>query len=335
MGRIRIGGQTSFAAASITAPFEYAIAHGFDAFEWFPDTRPTGQGWQETDLQPDARVLIRQAAREHDIALSVHGSWDASLLTPEGCRCLAGQARFAADIAAAIFVIHLDGNTDLARYVEATTPLAAQLASDGIGLAIENTPTAAPDDFNELFRLMRDRRGRSQRNGFRSVPRQDSGDSAPGPDMCLDVGHANLYAGTRNNYLAYIDSLGEDVPISHVHLHENWGDTDSHLPLFTGPAGHDDSGVASLVDRLVGRRQLIDRFRINAVDLVLRQPARLLDERAKLAAQRAARHVGPPEGVLDHRVVGASDFKRSLAGAYVQAGLTNQIAFQNQFPNQL
>jgi len=71
--------------------------------------------------------------------------------------------------------------------------------------------------------------------------------------MCLDVGHANLYAGTRNDYLAYVDSLSADVVISHVHLHENWGDADSHLPLFTGPAERDASGITGLVGRLVQR----------------------------------------------------------------------------------
>jgi sugar phosphate isomerase/epimerase len=71
--------------------------------------------------------------------------------------------------------------------------------------------------------------------------------------LCLDVGHANLCAETRNDYLAYVDRLAPEVVISHVHLHENWGDEDSHLTLFTGPAGRDPAGVEGLVDRLVRR----------------------------------------------------------------------------------
>ena len=39
---IRIGGQTSFSSSKVTEPFEYAVSHRFDAFEWFPDWRPAG-----------------------------------------------------------------------------------------------------------------------------------------------------------------------------------------------------------------------------------------------------------------------------------------------------
>ena len=49
--------------------------------------------------------------------------------------------------------------------------------------------------------------------------------------MCLDSGHANLCACTRNDYLGFMDRLGDHVPIIHWHAHENWGDWDSHLPL--------------------------------------------------------------------------------------------------------
>src|ERR1035438_3791450 len=71
--------------------------------------------------------------------------------------------------------------------------------------------------------------------------------------MCLDVGHANLCGVTRNDYLRYLDELREQVPIIHVHLHENWGDRDSHLTLFTGPARGDSRGVEGLLSRLEKR----------------------------------------------------------------------------------
>jgi sugar phosphate isomerase/epimerase len=71
--------------------------------------------------------------------------------------------------------------------------------------------------------------------------------------MCLDVGHANLHATTRNDYIGYVDRLRPEVPIIHVHLHENDGDRDSHLVIFTGAAAHDPSGVAALLDRLERR----------------------------------------------------------------------------------
>src|SRR5947209_6292522 len=44
-GSISIGNQTAFSAASLMEPFEYALANGFDAFEWFPDKKESGAGW--------------------------------------------------------------------------------------------------------------------------------------------------------------------------------------------------------------------------------------------------------------------------------------------------
>jgi hypothetical protein len=43
------------------------------------------------------------------------------------------------------------------------------------------------------------------------------------------------------------------VPIVHWHAHENWGDRDSHLTLFTGPSARDEAGLRGLVRRLVRR----------------------------------------------------------------------------------
>ena len=41
--------------------------------------------------------------------------------------------------------------------------------------------------------------------------------------MCLDMGHANLHLGTRNNYVRFVDRLGDHVPIIQWHVHDNWG----------------------------------------------------------------------------------------------------------------
>jgi hypothetical protein len=58
----RIGNQSSFSAVPITLPFEYAVAHGFDAFEWFPDKRGNA-GWDENDLS--TRLLRRVRRPRH------------------------------------------------------------------------------------------------------------------------------------------------------------------------------------------------------------------------------------------------------------------------------
>ena len=256
-------------ASNVTEPFEYAVSHRFDAFEWFPDKGPAGGGWLETDVPASVRAEICGTARRHDIALSVHGSWNADPRAAEGLVRLSSQAQFAAEIGASIFVLHAaDADPDVVRYIEAIAPLSRRLAADGIGLAIENTPATRAGDLNDLFGHLR----------ARSWPEGRVG-------LCLDVGHANLCADTRNDYLAYVDRLAPEVPITHIHLHENWGDQDSHLTVFTGPAGRDPAGVEGLVDRLVRRGF--------AGAIILEQwpyPPALLDlARDRLAALIAAR----------------------------------------------
>ena len=52
---LHIGNQTSF-AASVLEPFEFAVANGFTAFEFFPDRGYSGVGgWDEGDLSGDTR----------------------------------------------------------------------------------------------------------------------------------------------------------------------------------------------------------------------------------------------------------------------------------------
>ncbi len=43
-GPLLIGNQTAFSAARFMEPFQYALANGFAAFEWFPDKKPDGAG---------------------------------------------------------------------------------------------------------------------------------------------------------------------------------------------------------------------------------------------------------------------------------------------------
>ena len=50
-----------------------------------------------------------------------------------------------------------------------------------------------------------------------------------------------------------MDLIGPHVPIIHIHLHENYGDADSHLTVFTGPSAQDPSGVVGVIERLKKR----------------------------------------------------------------------------------
>jgi phosphoglucan,water dikinase len=231
---IRIGNQTAFSSGEVILPFKFALDHGFDAFEWFPDKKKTGEGWTVRDVPPDIRSWIRQTAAVHDIRLSVHAPSSWSPRDQEAVSPFLEAIDFARDIGAVLFNFHLETEWGSRGYLDAVRPLIRLLGDEGIGLAVENTVYTSPQNFADFFRCL-----------------HESGEIAAGRiGICLDVGHANLFSGTRNDYLRFVDMLPPEIPIVHVHMHENYGDQDSHLTIFTGPAGNDDRGIRGLVERL-------------------------------------------------------------------------------------
>ncbi|HQN18776.1 MAG TPA: sugar phosphate isomerase/epimerase family protein [Syntrophobacteraceae bacterium] len=232
--RIRIGNQTAFCASRIEQPFDYAVENGFDAFEWFPDKKESGPGWSEADLDKAMRALIQETALKHDIRLSVHPPWWANPLNPESIVAFSRSIELAHDIGASLLNIHLFLEQGIDSFVKAIIPLVDRLEALNIRLAIENTPLTGPGDFNRLFSELQ----KVEPAAFEHI------------GMCLDLGHANLFPATRNDYLRFVDLIDPSVPIIHIHLHENYGDHDSHLTLFTGPAGRDASGIEGLLQRL-------------------------------------------------------------------------------------
>lgn len=233
---IQIGNQTTCWTASPTEPFDYALSNCFDAFEWFPDKKHD-VGWDESDLDAACREAIRETARKRGMRLSVHARWQMNPLEAESYPILLKDFELAQDLGAVLLNTHLSHESGIEAYIEALTPLIRRTGEAGLQLSIENTPEHAPEVFNELFARLGVRK---------SLPTNHVG-------MCLDIGHANLCAATHNDYLKFVDRLEPDLPLIHLHLHENWGDSDSHLPLFTGPAGNDDTGIRGLVRRLQRR----------------------------------------------------------------------------------
>jgi sugar phosphate isomerase/epimerase len=217
------------------APFEYAVASRFEAFEWLSDKK-CGGGWQESDVPAENREYIRQTAALHDISLSVHLPCHFNPFKPDSSEILRTSTDFARQIGASLLVTHLSKDRGLQAFVDALRPAVDRLSAEGLRLAIENTVDINPEDFNRLFDLF----------PAGALDKKSVG-------MCLDVGHANLNEETRNDYLKYMDSLGPHVPIIHVHMHENYGDYDNHLTVFTGPSSQDDSGIRGLFRRLVDR----------------------------------------------------------------------------------
>jgi sugar phosphate isomerase/epimerase len=232
--KIWIGNQTAPSAARVFEPFAYAEANGFDAFEWFLDAYGIGSGWEGADLDQAARRDLRQRAEAHDIRLSVHAPWWLDPLEPEGVEELARSLSFALDVGAANLNVHLVPEQGIEAFVRALDPFLRTLGDLPLQLSIENVPHTGPADFNELF----------SRLAETGLPMEGS------VGMCLDLGHANLFPGTRHDYLGFVDQLAPHVPIVHLHLHENYGDQDSHLPLFSGPNEQDPSGIEGFVERM-------------------------------------------------------------------------------------
>lgn len=235
MSCIRIGNQTARAAPDPMTPYHFAITHGFDAFEWFSDSE-ADRGFAFTLLDADERVRLRDEARAHGIQFSVHAPWEADAWQQQDNALVRQSIAFAADIGADPVVVHLNADAPPHAFVEALLPSAHLARKSGVRLALENTTRVTPAMINALF----------------------TGGVIPSPlestfGLCLDIGHANLCPQTRCDYIGYLDQLAPHVPIIHVHLHENFGDHDSHLTLFTGPAATDDAGVRGVLDRLAGR----------------------------------------------------------------------------------
>ena len=235
MSNIRIGNQTAHSARSLMEPFEFALASGFSAFEFFPDRGHDGiGGWAEGDLGPSTRAWIRQTAADHDVELTVHAPLTFIPVDhPEDGR-LYSTIEFAHDIGATLLNLHLDVGRGAGRFVEALAPTLLATAEAKLKLAIENTVWTGPDDVNAAFTALHERN---------DLPTAHTG-------MCFDLGHANLFGATQNNYWRYLDALSPEVRISHLHLHENFGDRDSHLPLFTGPSRNNATGIAGMLSRV-------------------------------------------------------------------------------------
>lgn len=232
MSRIRIGNQTNCNVPALK-PFGFALEHGFDAFEWFSDYGSAG--WNEQTFTAEKIDEIRRCGRDNDIRFSVHAPWRSDPTTVSGRDEILRSIGFARKICAKIVNLHLFPEYEPALFVQAILPLLAAAGED-IGISLENVPLCSPENINQVFSCL-----------------LDSGKMPVAAGLCLDIGHAGIFAETRGDFCAYLGRIAEFVPISHLHIHENDGELDQHLPLFTGKCSTDEEPVKKLISILKAR----------------------------------------------------------------------------------
>lgn len=240
-----IGNQTAFSASDPLEPFRYALEQGFDAFEWLWDEKPTPEGGRHgftpRSLDAPERQRLRDLGVEHGLRYSVHAPWTASPGTPEGMTRLEESLEFAREIDARVLNLHLAGPLPPEEFAGALAPLLDEARTAGIWLTLENTPETTPEDFRRCFQALT--------NGGRA--RSDpSGLPVPWLGVCFDFGHALLEPSLAGVPGDFLERLGASIPVVHCHMHENRGDQDSHLPLFTGPLGEQPGPLLRVLDQL-------------------------------------------------------------------------------------
>lgn len=154
MRQIRIGNQTSFSAQTPLQPFDFALGNGFDAFEWFPDKKEWGAGWDTNDIDSEIRQHIKREAQNNDIVLSLHAPWYVNPLKPHNHARFLKEIEFASDIGATLFVIHLTAEEGVENYVNSLIPIIRDTGETNLRLSIENTPLTGPEDFNRMFDII-------------------------------------------------------------------------------------------------------------------------------------------------------------------------------------
>src|SRR6266851_4369186 len=205
----------------MSAAIELARRHDLPAFEVWAD-HPHAH---PDETSPDARAALRHELKEF-ARVSVHGPLgNASLasINPgiwrESLRQHLATVELAHDIGAAILVVH-PGDLRDARFAadfthlaeEALGRLARHAEQLGVTLAVEN---CGP------YHAGIDRRAEDLAALIAHV-------GSPRLKACLDTGH-----GAVNGNLADLVRLLGDA-IAHLHVHDNHGQRDEHLPVGRG-----------------------------------------------------------------------------------------------------
>jgi sugar phosphate isomerase/epimerase len=257
--RLRIGMQASVADTRVLDVFYRAAARGMDAFEFCCDDCVSAKA-EGNYLAASAWSDIRAKAQAADVELSVRIALDDMVMPGYIDRRCDYAIQLVQAVGATLLIVPLDLRHGITNFVQHLSPLLQEVTHFSCRVALENMPGDTPEAINALFATF----WHDFPEWWRHV------------GFCFDMGHANLCNDTRNNYHAFFDRLGGDIPLLHLHLFENWGDEDSHLPLFSGSNGQYSEGLKGIIYRLgkhpfEGAAMLASRLE----DMVLAASARI------------------------------------------------------------
>jgi sugar phosphate isomerase/epimerase len=181
-------------------------------------------------LTPDRVAKLRELRASYGLDYSIHAPWADTNLSADDdsireriIERLQGSIRWASQIEARALVFHPGWQT----FVESSSPgrgwrlnmestrMILRYAEDhGVDALIENVPGPVPFYMRAVHDFMR----------FFDELGAEAG-------MTLDVGHANIIRETR----LFLERFGPSI--RHIHVSDNLGDSDNHLPIGEGGIG--------------------------------------------------------------------------------------------------
>jgi sugar phosphate isomerase/epimerase len=196
--------------------------HGFDFVDF--TLEPPAADPDQLDLR-----AIRHALDQHGLGVVAHTAWFLPLGSPYGSireACLSEfrrSLRAANQIGAAVMNLHYSKSPSFCPkektiewHVEVLRRLCDEAASVGVTIVMEHIPRGGSEQLENIAAIMA---------------------TVPPLRFHLDSGHAKLERG-YDRWDEYLDRLGHKL--LHVHLSENDGTADQHLPLGAAPRSATD-----------------------------------------------------------------------------------------------
>jgi sugar phosphate isomerase/epimerase len=215
-------GAMNHPARDPLAEVEWIGRHGFDFVDF--TLEPPAADPDRIDLD-----AVRSALDRLGLGVVAHSAWFLPLASPfagirRACleelrRCLRGAHRIGAAVLNAHYSkppsasFHRDTVT---WHTEVLAPLCEEAAGLGVTVVLEHVPSGGPRQLERIAEIL---------------------DRVPLLRFHLDSGHAKLEGG-GDRWDEYLDRLGPKL--GHVHLSENDGTADQHLPLGAVPRSTTD-----------------------------------------------------------------------------------------------